>query len=47
MIKTLIIIALLLVIFMDISSDEVLNYVQSTLDFLQGLVYDMKESGKL
>jgi hypothetical protein len=47
MIKTLIIIALLVIIFTDISSEQALDYVQSTLDFLQGLVYDMKESDKL
>ena len=47
MIKTVIIIALLVVIFMDISSEQALNYVQSTLDFLQQLVYDVKESKNL
>ena len=44
MIKWLIIIALSLVILYDISSGDALNYVQSTLDFLQELVYSVKES---
>jgi len=47
MIRILIIIALVLVIMYDISSDQALGYVQSTLDFLQQLVYDVKESDKL
>ena len=44
MIRILIIIALVLVILYDISSDQALGYVQSTLDFLQQLVYDVRES---
>ena len=47
MIRILIIIALVLVIMYDISSDQALGYVQSTLDFLQNLVYDVRESNKL
>jgi len=47
MIRNLIIVALVLIIVMDVSSDQVLNYVQSTLDFLQQLIYDVKESKKL
>ena len=47
MIRILIIIALVLVIMYDISSDQALGYVQSTLDFIQQLVYDVKESNKL
>ena len=47
MIRNLIIVALLLVIIYDVSSDQALGYVQSTLDFLQQLVYNVKESNKL
>ena len=47
MIRYLIIIALVLVILYDVSSEQALGYVQSTLDFLQQLVYDVKESNKL
>ena len=47
MIRNIIIVALLLVIFYDVSSEQALGYVQSTLDFLQELVYDVKESNKL
>jgi len=47
MIRNLIIVALVLVIVYDVSSDQALGYVQSTLDFLQSLVYDVKESNKL
>ena len=47
MIRNLIIVALVLVIIYDISSNDALGYVQSTLDFLQDLVYNVKESGKL
>ena len=47
MIRNIIIVALLLVILYDVSSDQALGYVQSTLDFLQQLVYDVKESDKL
>ena len=47
MIRNIIIIALLAIIIYDVSSDEAIGYVQSTLDFLQDLVYNVKESGKL
>ena len=47
MIRYLIIIALVCVIFYDISSEQALGYVQSTLDFLQELVYNVRESSKL
>ena len=47
MIRNIIIVALLLVILYDVSSEQALGYVQSTLDFLQELVYDVKESNKL
>ena len=47
MIRNIIIVALVLVILYDVSSDDALGYVQSTLDFLQQLVYNVKESGKL
>jgi hypothetical protein len=44
MIRNIIILALLAVIIYDVSSDQALGYVQTTLDFLQELVYDVKES---
>ena len=47
MIRNLIIVALVLVIIYDVSSNDALGYVQSTLDFLQQIVYNVKESGKL
>ena len=47
MIRNLIIVALVLVILYDVSSDEAIGYVQSTLDFLNQLVYNVKESGKI
>ena len=47
MIRYTIIIALVLVILYDVSSEDAWGYVQSTLDFLQSLVYDVKESNKL
>ena len=47
MIRNLIIVALVLVILYDVSSEQALGFVQSTLDFLQNLVYDVKESNKL
>ena len=47
MIRNLVIVALVLVIVYVVSSDQALGYVQSTLDFLQQLVYDVKESDKL
>jgi len=45
MIRYTIIIALVLVILYDVSSEDAWGYVQSTLDFLDNLVYTMKESG--
>ena len=45
MIRYIIIIALVLVILYDVSSEDAWGYVQSTLDFLDNLVYTMKESG--
>ena len=47
MIRNLIIIALVLVIVYEVSSEDALSYVQSTLAFLQELVYNVQESGKL
>ncbi len=47
MIRNLIIIALVLVIVYEVSSEDALGYVQSTLDFIQDLVYSMKESDKI
>ena len=47
MIRNLIIVALVLVIVYEVCSDDALAYVQSTLDFLQDLVYSVKESNKL
>ena len=47
MIRNLIIIALVLVIVYEVSSEDALAYVQSTLDFLQELVYNVQESGKI
>ena len=47
MLKYIIIIALVLIILYDISMQDGLGYIQSTLDFLQGLVYNMKENGKI
>ena len=47
MIRNLIIVALAIIIIYDVSSEQALGYVQSTLDFLQNLVYDVKESNKL
>ena len=47
MIRNLIIIALVLVIIYEVSSEDALTYVQSTLDFLQELVYNVRESGKI
>ena len=45
MIRNLIIVALVLAILYDVSSEDAWGYVQSTLDFLDNLVYTMKESG--
>ena len=47
MIRYIIIIALVLVILYDVSSEDGWTYVQSTLDFLQELVYNVRESGKI
>ena len=47
MIRNLIIVALVLVILYEVSSEDAWGYVQSTLDFLQQIVYNVKESGKL
>jgi len=47
MLRYIIIIALVLIILYDISGEDALGYIQSTLDFLQGLVYNMKENGKI
>ena len=47
MIRNLIIVALVLVIVYEVSSEDALGYVQSTLDFLQELIYNVRESGKL
>ena len=47
MLRYIIIIALVAIILYDISSEDALGIIQSTLDFLQGLVYDMKENGKI
>ena len=47
MLRYIIIIALVLIILYDVSSEDALGYIQSTLDFLQSLVYDMNESGKI
>tara|TARA_R100001480_G_scaffold130471_2_gene127946 strand:- start:297 stop:455 length:159 start_codon:yes stop_codon:yes gene_type:complete len=47
MIRNLIIVALVLVILYDVSSEDALGYVQSTLAFLQELVYNVMESEKI
>ena len=47
MLRYIIIIALVAIILYDISSEDAVGYLQSTLDFLQELVYDMKENGKI
>jgi hypothetical protein len=44
MIKNIIIVALLVVIFTGISSQEALNYVQLALDKSQEVLYYIKES---
>jgi len=46
MIKNIIIVALLVVIFTGITSDEALNYVQLALDKSQEVLYYIKESAK-
>ena len=47
MISNLIIVALVLIIIYDVTGSEALSYVQSTLDFLQELIYSVKESKNL
>ena len=47
MIRNLIIVALVLVIVYEVSSEDALGYAQSTLDFLQELIYNVRESGKI
>ena len=47
MIRNLIIVALVLVILYDVSSEDALGYVQSALAFLQDLVYNVMESEKI
>ena len=47
MIRNLIIVALVLVILYDVSSEDALGYVQSKLAFLQDLVYNVMESEKI
>ena len=47
MIRILIIVALVCVIFYDISSTQAIGYVQSTLDFIQELIYNVQEGGKI
>ena len=47
MIRNLIIVALVLIILYDVSSDQAIGYIQSTLDFLQELMYSLKESDKI
>ena len=47
MIRNLIIVALVLIIVYDVSNEQALGYVQSTLDFLQELIYSVKESNKI
>ena len=47
MIRNLIIVALAIIIIYDVSSEQALGYVQSTLDFLQELIYSVKESKNL
>ena len=44
MIRYIIIIALVMVILYDVSSEDAWTYVQSTRDFLQELVYNVRES---
>jgi len=47
MIKNIIILSLVLLVIYDVSSDQALGYVQTTLDFIQQLLYDVKESKNL
>ena len=44
MIRYLIIVALVLVILYDVSSEDAWTYVQCTLEFIQELVYNVRES---
>jgi hypothetical protein len=46
MIKNIIIISLIAIIFLDISPDQALNYVESGLDFLKEIVYNIKSEVK-
>ena len=46
MIKNIIIVALVIAILYDVSSEDAWTYVQSTLDFLQEMVYSMSRSVK-
>ena len=46
MIKNIIIVALVIAILYDVSSEDAWTYVQSTLDFLQEMVYSMNGSVK-
>ncbi len=47
MIRNLIIVALAIIIIYDVSSEQALGYVQSTLDFLDELIYSLRESKNL
>ena len=47
MIRNLIIVALAIIIIYDVSSEQALGYVQSTLDFLDELIYSVRESKNL
>lgn len=47
MIKNLIILSLIILIIYDVSSDQALNYVQTTLDIMQELLYNVMESKNL
>ena len=47
MIKNIIIIVLVCLVVYEIPKDDVLAYAQSTLDFIQELIYNVKESEKI
>ena len=47
MIKNIIIIVLVCLVLYEIPKDDVIAYVQSTLDFIQELIYNVKESEKI
>ena len=47
MIKTIIIISLCFVIYTGMTGEDALSHIATALDFLQDLVYNVKESGKL